>query len=265
MACSWHLHGGCLRWLDCREHGNLARLMNDECRDMANLRCVFWPPFDPANVDNERHRIFLVATKDIPAGVELTWCYGEHYPRPWAKRSAQPALPDPPQPLSWKARRKQVDRVAELLDERRTQAGTKQYLVRWEGQDSQRTSWEVEGRLEHAKNAILEFEELRREKLEALRKELEATKAEVVEVQKSADAQQQHAAHADEKTREAVRAKKRAKTAKASAIAAATEAQQALAAAKDEAAHWKAMVVAQQAAAATFAQTMASFANEFLA
>jgi len=263
--------------------------MNDECRDMANLRCVFWPPFDPANVDNERHRIFLVATKDIPAGVELTWCYGEHYPRPWAKRSAQPALPDPPQPLSWKARRKQVDRVAqpalpdppqplswkarrkqvdrvaELLDERRTQAGTKQYLVRWEGQDSQRTSWEVEGRLEHAKNAILEFEELRREKLEALRKELEATKAEVVEVQKSADAQQQHAAHADEKTREAVRAKKRAKTAKASAIAAATEAQQALAAAKDEAAHWKAMVVAQQAAAATFAQTMASFANEFLA
>ena len=73
--------GDPLRYIDCREYGNMMRLLND-CHEAPNCEIMIWPKPDPAR-GIEPSRMFLVAKTDIPAGVELTWCYGNHYPRPW--------------------------------------------------------------------------------------------------------------------------------------------------------------------------------------
>jgi len=74
-------------YVDLRAHGNMTRLFNDE-QDDPPLRLFYWPPgfaddgTEPADAPLPR-RIFLVASRAIPALTELTWDYGEEYHRPW--------------------------------------------------------------------------------------------------------------------------------------------------------------------------------------
>jgi len=90
-------NGDPLRYIDCRVHGNMMRLLND-CHEAPNCEIMIWPKPDPAR-GIEPTRMFLVARTDIPAGVELTWCYGDHYPRPWLGEDIdvpQASTPRPP-------------------------------------------------------------------------------------------------------------------------------------------------------------------------
>ena len=54
------------------------RLANDSAQP--NLKLLYWPPPQQGGLPR---RAFLVATADVPAYAELTWSYGQHYPRPW--------------------------------------------------------------------------------------------------------------------------------------------------------------------------------------
>ena len=58
--------------------GNMMRLANDSAQP--NLKLLYWPPPQRGGLPR---RAFLVATADVPAYAELTWSYGQHYPRPW--------------------------------------------------------------------------------------------------------------------------------------------------------------------------------------
>ena len=91
--------GDPMQYIDCRTHGNLMRLMND-CEEAPNLQLFYWPPPDEAAGIMPR-RIFLMSTHDIPAGVELTFNYGQNYDRHWKHGAARPgrsprAMPPPP-------------------------------------------------------------------------------------------------------------------------------------------------------------------------
>jgi len=56
----------------------MMRLANDSAQP--NLKLLYWPPPQRGGLPR---RAFLVATADVPAYAELTWSYGQHYPRPW--------------------------------------------------------------------------------------------------------------------------------------------------------------------------------------
>ena len=61
--------GDRFRIIDCSEHGNMMRLLND-CRDAPNCELMAWPEHDPAR-GIEPKALFLVAKHDVPASVEL--------------------------------------------------------------------------------------------------------------------------------------------------------------------------------------------------
>ena len=61
--------GDRFRIIDCSEHGNMMRLLND-CRDAPNCELMAWPEHDPAR-GVEPKALFLVAKHDVPASVEL--------------------------------------------------------------------------------------------------------------------------------------------------------------------------------------------------
>ena len=61
--------GDSFRYIDCREHGNMMRLLND-CQDAPNCELMAWPRPDPAR-GIEPKALFLVARHDVPASVEL--------------------------------------------------------------------------------------------------------------------------------------------------------------------------------------------------
>ena len=66
-------HNEYVRYIDCREHGNLLRLMND-CEQAANCEVLYWPPLDAARGIFPT-RVYLIAKHHIPALCELTWDY----------------------------------------------------------------------------------------------------------------------------------------------------------------------------------------------
>ena len=74
-----------VRYIDCREHGNMARLANDSSSPNLALRYL---PTPGESGELLPRRAFLVALDDIRAGTELTWNYGEHYPRDLLERRA---------------------------------------------------------------------------------------------------------------------------------------------------------------------------------
>ena len=60
-----------VRYIDCREYGNMIRLMND-CEQASNCEVLYWPPVDVASNTFPRH-VFLLAKEDVPPLCELTW------------------------------------------------------------------------------------------------------------------------------------------------------------------------------------------------
>jgi SET domain-containing protein len=84
-----------VRFLDLKEYGNLARLVNDE-QLRPNLQLYPWPILDDdAQPPILPRRFYLVALRDIPALTELTWDYGEQRPGLHAQTSPDSSSPGP--------------------------------------------------------------------------------------------------------------------------------------------------------------------------
>ena len=91
--------GDCFRYIDCREHGNMMRLLND-CRDAPNCELMAWPRPDPAR-GIEPKALFLVARHDVPASVELARAHSQplpHSPNPGPTLQPEPEPSATPQP-----------------------------------------------------------------------------------------------------------------------------------------------------------------------
>lgn len=81
MLASKRASGDDVRFIDCREYGNLLRLVND-CTEAPNCTLSYYPELHLAKGTLPR-RAFLISNRKIPAGCELTWNYGKNYLRHW--------------------------------------------------------------------------------------------------------------------------------------------------------------------------------------